>query len=165
MTENNFPVIYILGQEINILWQEIILPWHEINFPWQKINFLSQEMNFLWQEINFLWQEINFLSQEWFFLWERIVFLWILGVSHFRDNCAGFTIKISCETLRFRGNLVPRFPVIIPPWFTTWIFSPRAASLKGRPSRQLRRSLLYSRYLAILSPVDFLHREANFCKK
>ena len=34
----------------------------------------------------------------------------------FRDKCAGFTIKISCETLRFRGNLVPRFPVIFPPW-------------------------------------------------
>ena len=109
-----------LWQEINFLWQEINVLSQEINLPWQEINFLWQEINFLWHEINFLWKEINFLSQEWFFLWQRIVFLWILGcllgVSHFRDKCAGFTIKISCETLRFRGNLVPRFPVIIPPW-------------------------------------------------
>ena len=56
------------------------------------------------------------------FLWQRIVFLWslghLLGVSHFYDKCTRFTIKISCETLRFRGNLVPRFPVIIPPCYT-----------------------------------------------
>ena len=39
-----------------------------------------------------------------------------LGASHFLDKCAGFKIKILCETLRFRGNLVPRFPVIFPPW-------------------------------------------------
>ena len=49
------------------------------------------------------------------------VFLWSFGcllhVFHFRDKCAGFTIKISCETLGFPGNLVPWFPVIIPPWF------------------------------------------------
>ena len=30
-------------------------------------------------------------------------------------TCAGFMIKISCETLRSRENLVPRFQVIIPP--------------------------------------------------
>ena len=40
----------------------------------------------------------------------------LLGVSYFRDKCAGFTIKISCETLGFPGNLVPWFPGIIPPW-------------------------------------------------
>ena len=48
------------------------------------------------------------------------VFLWSLGhlirVFHFRNKCAGFTIKISCETLGFPGNLVPWFPGIIPPW-------------------------------------------------
>ena len=36
----------------------------------------------------------------------------ILGVLHFRDKCAGFTIKISRETIRDPGNLVPRFPMI-----------------------------------------------------
>ena len=39
----------------------------------------------------------------------------LLCVFHFRDKCAGFTIKISCETLGFPGNLVPWFPGIIPP--------------------------------------------------
>ena len=54
------------------------------------------------------------------------VFLWSFGclirVFHFRDKCAGFTIKISCETLGFPGNLVPWFPGIIPPWRTGCIF-------------------------------------------
>ena len=48
------------------------------------------------------------------------IFLWSLGrllrVFHFRNKCAGFTIKISCEILGFPGNLVPWFPGIIPPW-------------------------------------------------
>ena len=51
----------------------------------------------------------------------RTAFLWSLGclirVFRFRDKCAGFTIKISCETLGFPGNLVPWFPGIIPPCF------------------------------------------------
>ena len=42
----------------------------------------------------------------------------LIGVSHFPDKCAGFTIKISCETIRFCGNLVPRFPVNMPPWIS-----------------------------------------------
>ena len=46
------------------------------------------------------------------------VFLWSFGcllhVFHFRDKCAGFTIKISCETLGFPGNLVPRdYPTLL----------------------------------------------------
>ena len=42
--------------------------------------------------------------------------VWVVwGVLLFRDKCAGFTIKISLETLRFRGNRVPGFPVILPP--------------------------------------------------
>ena len=32
----------------------------------------------------------------------------VLGVSHLRDKCVGYTIKISYETLRFPGSLVPR---------------------------------------------------------
>ena len=41
-------------------------------------------------------------------------------MTHFCNKCAGFTIKIFCETLRFPGNLVPRFPVSIPPWLMVW---------------------------------------------
>ena len=43
----------------------------------------------------------------------------LLRVFHFREKCAGFTIKISCETLGFPGNLVPWFPGIIPPLVET----------------------------------------------
>ena len=32
----------------------------------------------------------------------------LIRVFHFRNKCVGFTIPISCETLGFPGNLVPR---------------------------------------------------------
>ena len=66
----------------------------------------------------------------------------LLGVSHFHDKCAGYTIKISCESLRFRGNLVPRFPVIIPPWLSLakdsiCLLSPPHLSVKSRGNPKL----------------------------
>ena len=47
--------------------------------------------------------------------YEREVLV-VLRVSHFCDKCTGSTIKIAFETLRIPGDLVPRFPVIIPTW-------------------------------------------------
>ena len=81
-----------------------------------------------------LWAEIALLSQLWGttlptirYPTPRVVFLWnwvVLGVSHFRDKCVGFTIKISCETFRFPDTWFPVSPGFSRPDLSSTISSP-----------------------------------------
>ena len=135
--------LFFLWQEIYFLWQEILFYSREKFIVAHGVLFHSCHRKFfLLHKVYLLYEDLLLLLQLLFILCLPTVFFscnknyfsceteqfsyegWVLlGVSHFCAKCAGFIMKISCETLRFPGNLVPRFPMIIPPWGLMWHIS------------------------------------------